>query len=96
MIVVGAEECVAENILPFDAMRALSTKADPDTACRPFGQARDGFVVSGGAALERTSLAKQPPLARLIGWGQAADGYHVAGMRMRRPRLRVIEQRRWP
>ena len=81
MIVVGAEECAAENILPFDAMRALSANVDPDTACCPFDQARDGFVVSGGAVvlvLERASLAKQPPLARMLGWGQAADGYHVA------------------
>ena len=81
MIVVGAEECTAESILPFDAMRALSTNVDPDTACRPFDRARDGFVVGGGAVavvLERASLAKQAPLARMIGWGQAADGYHVA------------------
>ena len=81
MIVVGAEECTAESILPFDAMRALSTNADPDKVCRPFDQARDGFVVGAGAVamvLERASLVKQAPLAQILGWGQAADGYHVA------------------
>ena len=81
MLVVGAEECLAENVLPFDAMRALSTSADPDRACCPFDRERSGFVVCGGAVamvLERASVAKTTPLARMLGWGQASDGYHVA------------------
>lgn len=81
MLVVGAEECFVENVIPFDAMRALTTKANPDTACRPFDCDRDGFVVSGGAVamiLERASVVRGTPLARMIGWGQASDGYHVA------------------
>ncbi len=82
MLVMGAEECLVENVIPFDAMRALTSNPDPETACRPFDQSRDGFVVTGGAValiLESASIARRPPLARLRGWGQASDGYHVAG-----------------
>lgn len=81
MLVVGAEECFVENVLPFDAMRALTSNDDPDAVCRPFDSARDGFVVSGGAVaiiLEAASVAHRPPLARMLGWGQASDGHHVA------------------
>lgn len=84
MLVVGAEEVNAETILPFAAMRALSTNPDPATASRPFDQARDGFVAAGGAVClileeRETALARGAPIyAELIGWGQAADGYNVA------------------
>jgi 3-oxoacyl-[acyl-carrier-protein] synthase I len=84
MLVVGAEEVNAETILPFAAMRALSTNPDPATASRPFDQARDGFVAAGGAVcviLEDADAAKRRGAriyAELAGWGQAADGYNVA------------------
>lgn len=81
MLVIGAEECLLENVMPFDAMRALTTNPNPDQASRPFDRARDGFVVTGGAValvLERADLAKRPPLAIFSGWGQASDGHHVA------------------
>jgi 3-oxoacyl-(acyl-carrier-protein) synthase len=84
MLVVGAEEMNAETILPFAAMRALSTNADPATASRPFDQARDGFVGAGGGVcliLEEAETARRrgaPIYAELAGWGQAADGYNVA------------------
>ncbi|QYM79616.1 beta-ketoacyl-[acyl-carrier-protein] synthase family protein [Horticoccus luteus] len=84
MLVVGAEEVNAETILPFAAMRALSTNPDPATASRPFDQTRDGFVAAGGAVClileeRETALARHAPIyAELIGWGQAADGYNVA------------------
>lgn len=84
MLVVGAEEVNAETILPFAAMRALSTSADPATASRPFDQARDGFVAAGGAVclvIEEAETARRrgaPIYAELAGWGQAADGYNVA------------------
>ena len=84
MLVVGAEEVNAETVLPFAAMRALSTNADPATASRPFDTARDGFVAAGGAVcliLEETETAKRRGAtiyAELAGWGQAADGYNVA------------------
>jgi len=84
MLVVGAEEVNAETILPFAAMRALSTNPDPATASRPFDQQRDGFVGAGGAVcliLEEAESARKrgaPIYAELAGWGQAADGFNVA------------------
>ncbi|MGH7956906.1 MAG: beta-ketoacyl-[acyl-carrier-protein] synthase family protein [Opitutaceae bacterium] len=84
MLVVGAEEVNAETVLPFAAMRALSTSANPATASRPFDEARDGFVAAGGAVcliLEESETARRrgaPVYAGLAGWGQAADGYNVA------------------
>ncbi|MES2696960.1 MAG: beta-ketoacyl-[acyl-carrier-protein] synthase family protein [Verrucomicrobiota bacterium] len=84
MLVVGAEEVNAETVLPFAAMRALSTNPDPATASRPFDQARDGFVGAGGAVcliLEEAETARARGAtiyAELAGWGQAADGYNVA------------------
>jgi 3-oxoacyl-[acyl-carrier-protein] synthase I len=84
MIVVGAEEATAESILPFAAMRALSTNPDPATASRPFDENRDGFVGSGGAVamiIEEADYAIQrgaPVYAEFAGWGQAADGYNIA------------------
>ena len=84
MLVVGAEEVNAETVLPFAAMRALSTNPDPATASRPFDEARDGFVAAGGAVclvLEEADTARArgaTVYAELAGWGQAADGYNVA------------------
>lgn len=84
MLVVGAEETNAETILPFAAMRALSSNSDPRTASRPFDRSRDGFVGAGGAVcliLEEAETARRrgaPIYAELAGWGQAADGHNVA------------------
>ncbi|MBN1403196.1 MAG: beta-ketoacyl-[acyl-carrier-protein] synthase family protein [Opitutales bacterium] len=82
MIVIGAEDCNADTILPFAALRALSTSTDPDTASRPFDRGRDGFVGTGGAVamlIEDEESARKrgaPIYARLKGWGQASDGHH--------------------
>ena len=84
MLVVGAEDFTVENLLPFSGMGALSLNPDPDTASRPFDQARDGFVGTGGAAvlvLECAALARDRgarPLATMLGWAQASDGFHPA------------------
>jgi 3-oxoacyl-(acyl-carrier-protein) synthase len=84
MLVVGGEEVNAETLLPFAAMRALSTNPDPLTASRPFDRQRDGFVGSGGAVcliLEERETARRrgaPIYAEFAGWGQAADGFNVA------------------
>ena len=49
MLVVGAEDCNFESIVPFCGMRALSLDNDPDRASRPFDKTRNGFVGTGGA-----------------------------------------------
>ncbi len=83
MIVVGAEDCNSDTILPFAGLRALSTSADPDKASRPFDKARDGFVGTGGAVamiIEDEESARRRGAeiyCRIRGWGQASDGYHT-------------------
>jgi 3-oxoacyl-[acyl-carrier-protein] synthase I len=84
MIVVGAEDLNVATLLPFHAMGALSTEADPARASCPFDAGRNGFAGTGGAVvliLESASAAARreaPRLARLAGWGEAADGFSVA------------------
>lgn len=83
-LVVGAEEVSAETILPFAAMRALSTNPDVASASRPFDQDRDGFVGAGGATVaileeEEYARARGADIyCELAGWGQVSDGYHRA------------------
>ncbi|MCD8481633.1 MAG: beta-ketoacyl-[acyl-carrier-protein] synthase family protein [Verrucomicrobia bacterium] len=84
MLVIGAEDLNAESILPFAAMRVLSLNSS-SSASRPFDSHRDGFVGTGGAAaliLESADLARQRGVhayAQLQGWGQASDGFSIAG-----------------
>ena len=84
MLVVGAEDCNFESIVPFCGMRALSLNPDPSNASRPFDRARNGFVGTGGAVsmvLETKSEAQRrgaEPYAKFIGWGQGSDGHNVA------------------
>lgn len=85
VFVVGGEDFSFESIFPFHGMRALSQSSDPERASRPFDQARDGFVGTGGAAVlliedAAAAIARGAPIqAEIRGWGQAADGYNVAG-----------------
>lgn len=84
MIVVGAEDGSRETILPFAAMRALSSAAEPDRASCPFDAKRSGFVGTGGAAtliLESEASAKARGAriyAEFRGWGEAGDGHSPA------------------
>ena len=84
MLVVGAEDCNFESIVPFCGMRALSLEKDPNKASRPFDQKRNGFVGTGGAVclvLETETEAKRrgsTPYAKFLGWGQGSDGHNVA------------------
>ena len=84
MLVVGAEDCNFESIVPFCGMRALSLEEDPNLASRPFDIKRNGFVGTGGSVclvLETQSEAERRgalPYARFQGWGQSSDGHNVA------------------
>jgi 3-oxoacyl-[acyl-carrier-protein] synthase II len=75
----------------FSQMKALGMPIDPDTgeynpaiASRPFDATRNGFVVSEGSAvlvLEELGHARArgaTPIAEVIGYGSAADAYHMA------------------
>lgn len=84
VIVVGAEDCNRDSILPFAGMRALSQSSDPTRASSPFDANRSGFVGTGGACVmvleseEETTRRQVDPYAELLGWGQASDGHNVA------------------
>lgn len=84
MIVVGAEDGDAESVLPFAAMRALSTATEPTDASCPFDARRSGFVAASGAVAliledEETAVRRGAPIyARMLGWGQASDGHSPA------------------
>jgi 3-oxoacyl-(acyl-carrier-protein) synthase len=75
----------------FQQMRALASPIDPDTgaydptmASRPFDATRDGFVVAEGSAvlvleeLEHARARGATPIAEVIGYGSAADAFHMA------------------
>ncbi|MBX5148120.1 beta-ketoacyl-ACP synthase II [Rhizobium lentis] len=82
----GAEACIDKVSLGgFAAARALSTGFNdtPELASRPFDTARDGFVMGEGAGilvietLAHALARGATPLAELVGYGTAADAYHM-------------------
>ncbi len=78
----GGEELHWSLSVLFDAMPALSSSynSSPEKASRPFDAGRDGFVISGGAAvlvLEELTHAKARGAhiyAELSGYGATSDG----------------------
>jgi beta-ketoacyl-acyl-carrier-protein synthase II len=75
----------------FSQMRALGTPIDPDTgeyvpsiASRPFDATRNGFVIAEGSAvlileeLQHALGRGARPIAEVIGYGSAADAFHMA------------------
>ncbi len=84
MVVGGADAAVTPiGLAAFAQAGALSKRADPKKASRPFDKERDGFVVGeGGAALILESLDCAMTrganiLAEVIGYGATSDAYHV-------------------
>jgi 3-oxoacyl-[acyl-carrier-protein] synthase II len=85
MIAGGSEAAITPmGVGGFAALRALSTRNDdPQRASRPFDKDRDGFVVgegSGVVILEEYERARGRGVriyAELVGYGMAADAYHI-------------------
>jgi 3-oxoacyl-[acyl-carrier-protein] synthase II len=85
MICGGAESAITPmSVAGFASMRALSTRNDdPTHASRPFERDRDGFVIGEGAGimiLEELEGAKKRGAriyAEIVGYGMAADAFHL-------------------
>ena len=84
MIAGGAEATIDEYCVGgFQAMKALSTTADPLAACRPFDKDRNGFIMSEGSAVliletEEHAKARGAKIyAEIAGYGAGGDAYHV-------------------
>ncbi len=86
VVLAGGTEAPVNRLglVGFAAMRALSCRNEaPEQASRPYGQDRDGFVLSEGAGLlvlqRQRDLANTAPAP--LGWLQAcgcsSDGHHI-------------------
>ena len=86
MLAGGAESCIHPlAFVGFERSRSLtiSHNSVPEEASRPFDRARDGFVISEGAAvlvleeLQHAIDRKAEIYAELAGYGASSDAYHL-------------------
>ncbi|WP_251519397.1 MULTISPECIES: beta-ketoacyl-ACP synthase II [Staphylococcus] len=84
MVTGGAEAPITHMaIAGFTASKALSTNEDRETACRPFQEGRDGFVMGEGAgvvvleSLESAQKRGAEIYAEVVGYGSTGDAYHI-------------------
>jgi 3-oxoacyl-[acyl-carrier-protein] synthase II len=85
MIAGGSEAAITPmSVGGFGRMQALSTRNDdPARASRPFDKDRDGFIIGEGAGvvileeLEHATRRGARIYAELVGYGAAADAYHI-------------------
>lgn len=81
----GTESLVWESIMAgWCKLRVMSTQNEnPERACKPFDQKRDGLVMADGAGilvleeLEQALARGAPIFAEIIGFGASCDAYHV-------------------
>lgn len=88
IIAGGAEAPICElSVAGFANMKALSTNPDPKTACRPFDNDRDGFVMGEGAGIlvleeyEHARARGAKILGTIVGYSNNCDAYHVTSPR---------------
>ena len=84
MVTGGTEVPITHMaIAGFSASRALTTNEDKETACRPFQEGRDGFVMGEGAgivvleSLESAKARCAEIYAEVVGYGSTGDAYHI-------------------
>ncbi|MDS3989708.1 beta-ketoacyl-ACP synthase II [Staphylococcus capitis] len=84
MITGGTEAPITHMaIAGFSASRALSTNDDKETACLPFQEGRDGFVMGEGAgivvieSLDSAKARGAEIYAEIVGYGSTGDAYHI-------------------
>lgn len=88
-LVGGVEATMSPLVFAgFDRVRAMSARNDdPSSACRPFSDDRDGFVMSEGAGMlvlegaERAHARGATVLAEVLGYGASGGAYHVVAPR---------------
>ena len=84
LVLAGGTEAPVNRLglVGFAAMRALSCRNEaPEEASRPYGDDRDGFVLSEGAGMMAMVRSKDLPASAAKGWllacGSNSDAHHI-------------------